>query len=115
MKAKKQGASEVVCAVSRVAGALVGAAMLSGKKIGTYVKGPTVGGEGASKRRTGKPKQARSRKKKPAGQARTSKKASTSPKAKRSAASNASSQSQRRPSKPETGAAERGRESPGPA
>ncbi len=55
MKAKRQEASRIVCAISRFAGSLAGAAMVCGKKIGTYLKGSIGEGEVPSHKVTVEP------------------------------------------------------------
>ena len=81
MKAKKQGSSKLVCAVSEFAGSLVGGAVIAGKKIGDRVKESTARGQGPSGQGAGKPKRVRSKTKRAAAvkKSTTAKKKKTAP------------------------------------
>ncbi len=82
MKARKQGTSRIVCALSEIAGGLTGVAVTAGKKIGVWAKESMATGQGPSDRGAGSPKRARpktkkavavKKKKKATGQAKASK------------------------------------------
>lgn len=63
MKVKEKGVSDVVCAVSRFAGALTAIAVADGRKLRSCVKRTLVSGKGTSDQDVGKSKRVRSSKK----------------------------------------------------